>query len=69
MYFQTWSAVWHMEGHGPYVWGAYSLTALVIVLLVLSPWVRARELTQDIRNEQRRAAAASALGADHASET
>ena len=70
MYFQTWSAVWQMDGHGPYVWGAYSLTLSVIIALVAIPLVRARNLTQEIRNdERRRAVAAEASGENHASKT
>ena len=70
MYFETWSAVWHMEGHGPYVWAAYSITALIILFLVVSPWLRGRQLTRDIRyDEQRQAAVSTASGENHAHET
>ena len=70
MYFENWSAVWHMEGHGPYVWAAYSVTALVILFLVVSPWLRGRQLTRDIRHdEQRLAAVSTASGEPHAPET
>ncbi|MDG1064954.1 MAG: heme exporter protein CcmD [Luminiphilus sp.] len=69
MYFETWSAVWQMDGHGPYVWAAYSLTAFVIFLLIASPWFRARQLTQALRDDaHRRAAKASLTGENHASE-
>lgn len=68
MYFQTWSAVWQMDGHGPYVWGAYSLTLVVIIVLIAVPLVRARHLTREIRNdERRRAIAAKVSGENHAS--
>jgi len=70
MYFQTWSAVWQMDGHGPYVWGAYSLTILVIIILIAVPLVRSRDLTRAIHNdERRRAVAAEASGKNHASKT
>ena len=28
MYFESLSAMWHMDGHGIYVWLAYALTAI-----------------------------------------
>jgi heme exporter protein D len=70
MYFQTWSAVWQMDGHGPYVWGAYSLTLVVIIVLIAAPLFRSRDLTRAIRNDEgRRALAADASGENHASKT
>ncbi len=57
MYFDSWSAVLQMEGHGPYVWAAYAITGLVVVLLVWTPLRRARRLREALRSEARRQAA------------
>ena len=31
MQWESWSAFWHMGGAGPFVWGSYAVTALLIV--------------------------------------
>ena len=43
MYFQSLAAVWHMDGHGFYVWLAYALTALPLVIMVWLPLKRMRQ--------------------------
>lgn len=50
MYFQSMHALLTMEGHGVYVWTAYLVTSLVIVLALLSPLRRSRRLlAQSVR--------------------
>lgn len=56
MYFESFSELWSMAGHGPYVWTAYAIVLAVIVLLVRAPLVRRRRLLERVR---RRAALAS----------
>lgn len=56
MYFDSWTAVLHMDGHGPYVWSAYAITALVVLALVLTPWQRSRQLRRSLQAEARRQA-------------
>jgi len=47
-------ALWRMGGHGPFVWSAYGITALVVLALLLMPRLReARELRR-VRAQQRR---------------
>ena len=54
MAFESIQAAWQMAGHGPYVWSAYGLTALVLLALVWMPIARAREFSRQILAEQRR---------------
>ncbi len=49
-----------MAGHGPYVWSAYTLTALVVVALVIAPSRRTRRSRAQIQAEIQRLSAASA---------
>lgn len=54
MYFESAAAVWHMEGHGPYVWAAYGITALVIILMLVMPLLRSRQMSRAIHTDERR---------------
>ena len=67
MYFESLAAVWHMDGHGFYVWLAYALTALPLVIMVWLPLKRMRRHWGWLQAEQRRVAAgteAPAMGSD-----
>ena len=67
MYFESLAAVWHMDGHGFYVWLAYALTALPLVLMVWLPFKRIRQHWRWLQAEQCRLAAATqstAMGSD-----
>jgi heme exporter protein D len=59
MYFESLAAVWHMDGHGFYVWLAYALAALPLVLMVWLPLKRIRQHWRWLQAEQRRSAAAT----------
>ena len=54
MYFETFSDAVSMAGHGPYVWSAYGITLLVLLVLMSSPLRRQRRLLRELRGEQRR---------------
>ncbi|MEE4279020.1 MAG: heme exporter protein CcmD [Halieaceae bacterium] len=54
MYFQSFADLLAMDGHGPYVWSAYLLTALVLVQLFVWPWLLRRRLLRELRLELRR---------------
>lgn len=43
-----------MGGHGPYVWSAYAITFVVLVLNVLEPWVARRRLVSEEARRRRR---------------
>lgn len=49
MYFDSFGDLWSMAGHGPYVWSAYAIVALVIVVLVREPLLRRRRLLERVR--------------------
>lgn len=58
MYFQSLAQLWQMDGHGPYVWSAYLIVALVMIGLVRRPLVRRRRTLERVRSRLRAAGAA-----------
>ena len=67
MYFESLAELWHMDGHGFYVWLAYALTALPLVIMVWLPLKRMRQHWCWLQAEHRRSAAATqtpAMGSD-----
>ncbi len=42
-----------MGGHGIYVWPAYTITFVVLLLNIAFARVRMRDLKRDLRNQQR----------------
>lgn len=60
MYFESWQAVWAMEGHGAYVWAAYAIWFVTLAALIGLPLRRQRRfLAQQAQIERRRAARSS----------
>lgn len=55
MYFDSLSAALAMDGHGAYVWGAYGLSLLVLLVLIVLPRRRRLQFLRELRGEQRRA--------------
>ena len=55
MYFDSFEAIVHMDGHGAFVWAAYAITALVLVMILLAPRLRARGALRRVAGELRRA--------------
>jgi heme exporter protein D len=49
MYFPSLEALWSMDGHGAYVWSAYAIVGVVLVLLVSDPLRRSRGLLARVR--------------------
>lgn len=43
-----------MGGHGPFVWSAYAITLVVLVLNVLQPWLARRRLVIEEARRRRR---------------
>ncbi|AWI53512.1 heme exporter protein CcmD [Aquabacterium olei] len=39
-----WTLLWHMNGHGPYVWATYGVATLLIVAEAGALWHRRRAL-------------------------
>lgn len=56
MYFESFSDFIAMGNHGPYVWGAYGVTVIVIAGLLLTAARRKTQLTREIRQQARREA-------------
>ena len=62
MYFDDLAQLWHMDGHGPYVWGAYAIVLLVLIGLVRAPLARRRRALDRVRARLRAARPTSAGG-------
>jgi heme exporter protein D len=43
-----------MGNHGPYVWSAYAITAVVLTLNVIQPWLARRRLVNEEARRRRR---------------
>jgi len=50
VYFESFAALWHMAGHGSFVWTAYGISFVVLSVLVLQPLVRYRRELARIKN-------------------
>lgn len=51
--FESLAAFWVMNGHGPYVWGAYAITAVVLSFLLVSPFLQRRAFFRQQQKLQR----------------
>ena len=51
------SALFEMDGYGPYVWSCYALFVLMLLWDLAMPWLRNRRVLRDIRARTRREAA------------
>jgi heme exporter protein D len=51
--FESLADFWAMNGHGSYVWLAYTITLVVLVYLVVSPLLQTRQFLQQQRKLQR----------------
>ena len=49
----------HMGGYAFYVWSSYGITALVLVLNIVLPWQRHKQLKQQIARKLKREAQTS----------
>ena len=52
----NWADFWHMGGYGFYVWTSWSLTATVMLALVIAAKYRKRKLIKTLSENIRRAA-------------
>lgn len=50
MHFDSLDALWHMAGHGPFVWSAYAIVFVVITALVANARARSKAALQQVRN-------------------
>lgn len=49
MYFESLSDLWHMSGHGPFVWSAYGCVLVTIVVLLEGSLNRSFRVLQRVR--------------------
>lgn len=54
MYFENFTALMHMDGHGVFVWSAYAITFVVLATLVISPMLKKRRFISQQRMQLRR---------------
>lgn len=52
--FEDMTTFLEMGNHGPFVWGAYAMTLVVMVWLVVAPLRRSRSVLRKVRSLQRR---------------
>ncbi len=50
MHFGSLGDLWHMEGHGPFVWSAYAIVFVVIVALAAGSRARSNDVLRRVRN-------------------
>ena len=62
MYFDSVQAAVQMGGHGVYVWSAYAITAVVLLMLLRAPYRRQRRLLRELNGELRRQKSRSTFG-------
>ncbi|MCB1687794.1 MAG: heme exporter protein CcmD [Halioglobus sp.] len=60
MYFDSLHAALDMGGHGFYVWTAYSVTIVMIALVVIAPVLRRRRFLRQLAGQLKRAQVATA---------
>jgi len=62
MQFDSLSALLQMNGHGPYVWSAYLISAITLAIIIVAPLQRSRRIVAELKaGEQRRAARARSV--------
>ncbi len=54
MYFESLGAALAMEGHGAYVWSAYTISLIVVALILMVPRRRQRRFLRRLAGEQKR---------------
>ena len=53
MYFDSLGAALAMDGHGAYVWSAYAISLVVVVLILLVPVRRQGRFLRQLAGEQK----------------
>lgn len=54
MYFESLAAALAMDGHGVFVWSAYLITLVVIVIMLYGPRYREKQLLRRLEGQFRR---------------
>ena len=53
MYFDSWTELLAMDGHGIYVWSAYTIALLVIMYNLVAPLLAKQQVVALIRRQER----------------
>lgn len=51
--FESLAVFWVMNGHGSFVWGAYAITAVVLIYLLISPMLQRKAFFRQQQKLQR----------------
>ncbi len=54
MFFDSVSSALYMDGHGVFVWPAYAITLIVIIMLLVVPKRRERKLMRQLEGQYKR---------------
>ena len=54
MYFESFEALLHMDGHGAFVWTAYLITMVVVAAILIAPGRRKKKFLQQMAGELKR---------------
>jgi len=71
MYFESFEALLHMNGHGVYVWSSLAVTLAAMLWLVIAPLFKQRALLQEVnrdiqrQQDRERAAKTASLSDSH----
>lgn len=57
MYFENFSSLLHMDGHGLYVWSAYAVGLLLIAYNVIAPLMARTRVVEHAKRQMRQKAA------------
>lgn len=61
MYFESFGAAVNMDGHGGYVWTAYLITVVVLLLVLFLPRRRQRRFLRQLAGEMKRQRASATM--------
>ena len=64
MQFDSLAALWHMNGHGAYVWSVYAVVVVALCALVAAPLLERRRLLREVAARARRDAARGRAAGD-----
>ena len=62
MQFDSLQALWEMGGHGPFVWSAYAITLVTLIVIIAAPLARRRRFLREQAAQERRREARSGTG-------
>jgi heme exporter protein D len=65
MQFDSFSALFAMEGHGVFVWSAYAIAVIILLALVIAPLRKKRRFFRDCALRLRREQAAAERSGEH----